>query len=251
VRVAVLTSTSLRHRYFLKTIEDAFEVVAALTQPKTAYYADKQEESAAIAAHFAALAKAEREHFPDVTPKARIDNVADINDAANVGLAKGADYILLFGTSILKPVWLEAFPDRIINLHLGLSPFYRGTATLFWPAVNDEIECMGTTIHLAVQKVDAGNILRRVKIAPREGDSYYDLSTRLIRASIDAIPQTVRDYAEGRITPVGQDLTLSKTYRKRDFSEEALKKALSAFGNGLTSAQISRIANSSRCACSQ
>jgi folate-dependent phosphoribosylglycinamide formyltransferase PurN len=232
-------------------MEEAFDVVVALSQPKAAYYGSQQEQSAAVAEHFAALAKAEREYFPDVAPKTRADVVADINDAANVHLAKQADYVLLFGTSILKPVWLDAFPNRIINLHLGLSPFYRGTATLFWPAANDEIECMGTTIHLAVQKVDAGNILRRIKVAPREGDSYYDLSTRLIRASIDAIPQTVRDYAAGRITPVGQDLSLSKTYRKRDFNEEALKKALAVFGSGLTLSQIARITGSSRCACSQ
>jgi methionyl-tRNA formyltransferase len=232
-------------------MEEAFEVVVALSQPKAVYYADEQKRSLALAAHFAALAKAEREHFPDVTPKTRIDVTADINDPANLDLAKDADYVLLFGTSILKPVWLNAFPDRIINLHLGLSPFYRGTATLFWPAVNNEIECMGTTIHLAVQRVDAGNILRRIKIAPREGDTYYDLSTRLIRTSIEAIPQTVHDYVAGQIIPVGQDLSLSKTYRKRDFNEEALKKALAVFGKGLTASQIAKIKTSSRCACSQ
>jgi methionyl-tRNA formyltransferase len=232
-------------------MEEAFEVVVALSQPKAVYYADEQKRSPALAAHFAALAKAEREHFPDVRPKTRIDVTADINDPANLDLAKDADYVLLFGTSILKPVWLNAFPDRIINLHLGLSPFYRGTATLFWPAVNNEIECMGTTIHLAVQRVDAGNILRRIKIAPREGDTYYDLSTRLIRTSIEAIPQTVHDYVAGQIIPVGQDLSLSKTYRKRDFNEEALKKALAVFGKGLTASQIAKIKTSSRCACSQ
>jgi methionyl-tRNA formyltransferase len=250
MRVAVLTSTSLRHRYFLKTMEDAFEVVASFSQPKTAYYASEQEQSAAVAEHFMALAKAEREHFPEVTPKTKVNQMADINDPANVRLAAGADYVLLFGTSILKPAWLDAFPDRIVNLHLGLSPFYRGTATLFWPAVNNEIECMGTTIHLATRKVDAGNILRRVKIAPREGDSYYGYSTQLIRASIDAIPETLREFAAGHITPLAQDLGQSKVYRKRDFNEEALQHALSAFGGGLTASHVNRIATSSRCACS-
>ena len=43
------------------------------------------------------------------------------------------DVVLVFGTGLLKAPLIGAFPGRIINIHLGLSPYYRGAGTNFWP----------------------------------------------------------------------------------------------------------------------
>lgn len=186
IRAAVLTSTAPRHLYFLQVLSGAFDIATGLTQPKRAYYAAQRENSAAVRAHFAALAEAEHAEFSSRLNggAAKMREVADINDPALVEeiTATGAEVVFLFGTEILAPYWLDAFPERIINLHLGLSPYYRGSATLFWPCANGEPECVGATIHLAVQKVDAGALLARIKIDPEIGDSYYSLTNRMIGA---------------------------------------------------------------------
>ena len=72
------------------------------------------------------------------------------------------EFILLFGTEILSEEWLKRFRNKIINIHLGLSPYYRGSATLFWPFYNNDIGHLGTTIHETVSKVDAGRIIKNI-----------------------------------------------------------------------------------------
>jgi phosphoribosylglycinamide formyltransferase 1 len=257
MRAAVLTSTSLRHRYFLQQIKRKFDVRISLHEPKRSMaYKDASEESEAVRVHFEKLAESEQSEFKSRIDPAngnQIEVVDDINNSALIDRARqqNIDVIFLFGTAVLGYEWLDAFHGRIINLHLGLSPFYRGTATLFWPIANGEIECVGATIHLATERVDAGGILRRIKAELRVGDDYYTLTTRLIRRAIDAVPQTASDYLSARILPIDQAFEASKTYRRLDFNAAALTRALSLIGSGLTTDQIAAANASSKCVCSQ
>jgi methionyl-tRNA formyltransferase len=253
MRAAVLTSTALRHQYFLQTIAGAFDVCAALHQAKGSAYGALREQSPTVAQHFRRIAEAEEAEFGPVVKDANatLRTVADINDPVLMQRVRdaGVEVVLLFGTAILATPWLNTFPNRIVNLHLGLAPFYRGSATLFWPFVNGELECVGATIHLAVQKVDAGAILARIKADPLPGDQYYNLTTRLIRRAIEAVPDTARRYLRGEIAPIPQEFSATRAYRKTDFDEAALTKALTFVGDGLTVKQIEAARQGGRCVC--
>lgn len=254
IRALVLTSTSNRHCYFASKIAEIFDVVGVLTEPKKNYFTKPRQESSLVARHFENLAAAERDFF-GVTESVEVGFrvVDDLNSPEAVAYAKSLspDVVCLFGTSILKEGWLRAFPDRIINLHLGLSPFYRGSATLFWPFYFDELECLGTTIHLAVERVDAGDILRRIKARLLPGDTYYTATTRLIRDSIDAFPLVVKSYLDGTCNPFQQERVVGRLMKKSDFNEAALRQALDFVGAGLGADEIYRIAESSKCLCSR
>lgn len=256
MKAIALTSTSPRHRYFLKAMDEAFNLVGAFLEPKKTYYDAQRQESPLVAEHFSRLREVEDFIFPQVDcavpDSSAVQEVGDINELAWIAEARrlAPDVVLLFGTAILREGWLEAFPGRIINLHLGLSPYYRGSATLFWPFANCELECLGTTIHLAEAKVDAGQILGRIKPDIAAGSDYYAITNSLIRQSIDAMPTIVRDYLEGRRTPRVQEQIEGHCYRKADFNEEALRRALGCVGRGLTEQQISRIKQGTLCHCS-
>lgn len=250
-RALALTSTSPRHSYFAARLAETFDVTLALAEEKKNYFTQARQESPEVEQHFQRLAEAEKELFPDV-PAAAIKTVPDINAPEVVAKAKALkpDLVCLFGTSILKAPWLEAFPRRIVNLHLGLSPFYRGSATLFWPFYFQELECLGATIHLAEAKVDAGDILKRIKPLFKPGDSYYAATTRLIRNAIDAFPEAAAAYVSGDITPMPQEASPGRVMKKSDFNEAALSAALAFVGSGLTQEQINQAARSERCRCS-
>jgi folate-dependent phosphoribosylglycinamide formyltransferase PurN len=250
MRALILTSNSLRHRYFAMTMARAFDAPVALTEAKRNYYSAQRDTSDFVRRHFAAISTAEKQWFtaPDADgPSLR--EVDNINDPAIVDWAIGERYdaLCLCGTAILKDAWLNAFPSRIVNLHLGLSPFYRGSATLFWPFVNRELEYLGTTIHLATAKVDAGEILARVTPDLRIHESYYEITSRLIRDSIDRFPEAVADYLGGRIRPMPQESISGKLYRKADFTEEALLATLAYVGDGLSATELARIEARRKC----
>lgn len=60
---------------------------------------------------------------------------------------------------------------------------------------------MGTTIHLAVAKVEAGAIIKRVNLVLKTSESYYEIKNRLIRNSIDQFLAALENYLLGQIKP--------------------------------------------------
>lgn len=230
MKVLVLTSNSGRHKFLCQQVAKEHELVGVISEDKGKYYSAQKEASSLVAEHFDKLRITEKQtfdtqDFPNV-PLIEVKK-SDINREDVLSWAKDLqpDEIILFGTGILKETWLEAFSNKIINIHLGFSPYYRGSATLFWPFYNDDLEHLGVTIHLAARKVDAGNILHIVQPSNLEGD-YYSITNELIKKALCEVSSVAASYLAGEIEAKSQDITLGDVYKKADFSEAALKKAL-------------------------
>jgi len=255
MKALVLTSDSLRHRYFAQAIARLFEVPYVLSEAKKNYYVPQREQSLLVREHFDNIAAAEKSWFSAAANfnGAEHRHVPDINSEALIieAVENKFDVLCLFGTAILGQSWLEAFKNKIVNLHLGLSPFYRGSATLFWPFVNRELQYLGTTIHLATTKVDAGSIITRIDADLRPNENYYAITSRLIRDSIDRFPSTAFDYLTGKLAAKPQEAIAGKLYRKKDFSKEALVAALAYVGEGLSPSELNRIEAFRACRYSQ
>ena len=50
------------------------------------------------------------------------------------------DLLISYGCSLIRNNLIRKFKNKFINLHLGLSPYYKGSATNFWPIVNNELQ---------------------------------------------------------------------------------------------------------------
>jgi methionyl-tRNA formyltransferase len=260
MRTLVLTSNGLRHKYFLKVISENFELIGAVYEDKGEYYSKKQKESSVAEEHFIKLGSTEKDFFQDEIQKLSLKNVEikninknHINDEYIINWAKDLkpDIIFLFGTGILKDGWLDRFENKIINLHLGLSPFYRGSATLFWPFVNDELECVGATIHIAAKKVDAGDILHREKPNIEFDDNYYSINYKTIKSTIDILPSIAIKFIQGEIELIKQDISNGKVYKKSDFNESVLTSVLDKYKDSISKDVVSKIKGSNKCICCQ
>lgn len=107
---------------------------------------------------------------------------ATLNSPATAQFAKafGADIAFIFGTDLVKDPLLSALPADRINLHLGLSPWYRGSATLFWPFYFLQPQLAGVTFHQIVPAADAGAILHQSVPELRLGDGIHDVAVRAV-----------------------------------------------------------------------
>jgi methionyl-tRNA formyltransferase len=98
------------------------------------------------------------------------------------------DVVFIFGVNLLKEPVFSLLPRDKVNMHLGLSPWYRGSATLFWPFYNLEPQYAGATFHQVVVEADAGAILHQCVPELARGDGIHDVGCRtVIRAREDAV----------------------------------------------------------------
>lgn len=236
-KALILTSNETRHVYFANRMAEQFDIKGIICEPKFEYFDRQRVESELVRCHFDRLVCFEKKYlgefdaFPDC-PTLRIEKKR-INDSDNLlwALDKRVDVILLFGTGILGENWLTAFDQRIVNLHLGYSPRYRGSATLFWPFVHDELEYVGATIHIAEAKVDGGAILKIITPEIEPSDNYYDINYKAIKKAVDNFGGVVNEYLKGNLHPEKQNKNQQKyLYRKVDFTADVLAKVMDRYG---------------------
>ncbi len=152
-----------------------------------------------------------------------------------------ADVLVLFGTSIVKAPLLDLFAERIVNVHLGLSPYYRGSGTNFWPLVERKPECVGATIHLAAPQVDAGPILGQVRPEVEISDRAHQLGTKAIVAALAAVRWVLPRYLDGRLVPKQQRLAEGRVFRRAEFSPEAVCQMWKHFGTGMMAEYLGNV----------
>lgn len=96
------------------------------------------------------------------------------------------DLCLVFGSGMIREPLLSALPTDTINMHLGLSPRYRGAATLFWPFYFLEPNWAGVTFHRLVNEPDAGKVLHQCRPNLLHRDTLHDVACRaVVHATMD------------------------------------------------------------------
>ena len=101
---------------------------------------------------------------------------------------KKPDVCFIFGTNLIKDNLLTVMPRLSINLHLGLSPWYRGSATLFWPFYNLQPQFAGSTFHQIINEPDAGDILHQTTPSLSKGKTMHEVSAdTVVQSAKDAV----------------------------------------------------------------
>lgn len=265
MRVGILTSTDIRHRYFVNAVRAACKVVAVgyqdtgynpantvrpETQEGRGRLVDRHTEEV-VRHHFAERARQEEQFFGhdaepvEAGPQCRVIHVdvESLNTFRTAATLDGAGVALLlvFGTSLIRPPLLDIFAGRMINLHLGLSPYYRGTATNFYPLVNDEPEYVGATIHHIDAGIDSGDIIHQVRPDIVADDMPHTVGCKAIAAGIAKMIETVREFEVGRMCSVPQwPVKNAHLYRRRDYRPEDVVRLYELIENGLFPKYVAR-----------
>ena len=246
MRVIVLTSTFRRHNFLINRLAAELDVVGVWQEEKSfqpASYARTADDAAVIARHFSARDAAEASYFAGhertLLPRGAVCRritAATINDSAEVARMEACrpDVVAVFGTGLLREPILHAFDGQFINLHLGLSPYYRGAGTNFWPLVNRKPEYVGATIHYLDAGIDTGPIIahRRPCIECRDGP--HDIGNKAIAAAVETGIGAIRAHVEGRVRARPQTQK-GRLYQRKDFSADALRDLHQNFTTGMIS----------------
>lgn len=231
MRIAVLTSNGARHLAFAARLAEVFDVVGVFTEAKTfdpsAVY-QSPEEQALLEGWFTMRAEAEEAFFGarartfEDEAGALIGEVpaGTINDPACVARLRNLapEAVAVFGSSILRKPLLDLSPGHFVNMHLGLSPYYRGSGTNFWPFYNEELEYVGVTIHWIDAGIDSGSIIHQGRPTIAPGDNPHTIGCKAMIVGVDLMVQALHEIERGTVAGVPQRKDLGKLYRRKDFS---------------------------------
>jgi phosphoribosylglycinamide formyltransferase-1 len=88
--------------------------------------------------------------------------------------------------------FVEAFRDRIVNVHPSLLPEFGGGMDAIEQALQAGAKRTGATVHVVTPELDAGPILIQEEVPVLEGDTPETLRLRIHEAEHRILPQAIR-----------------------------------------------------------
>lgn len=129
-------------------------------------------------------------------PSQRFDRDARLNEV--IGRAK-PDLIVMAGwMSIVTGVFLDSFPDKVINLHPSLLPAFPGMHAI-QEALDWGVRLTGVTVHIAEEAVDGGPPILQEPVPIRADDTLDTLSERVHGVEHRLLVRCVMLYAQGKV----------------------------------------------------
>lgn len=114
-----------------------------------------------------------------------------------------ADLFIVIAFRMLPEVVWGMPPLGTFNLHASLLPKYRGAAPINWAVMNGDTET-GVTCFFLKHEIDTGDMIGQRKIEILPSDNVGTVHDKLMKIGTDMVSQTVKDIAEGRVSPVPQ-----------------------------------------------
>lgn len=117
-------------------------------------------------------------------PKSEADPLAWDHRVADALYEEGVSILALAGyLRMISPVLLEAFPNRILNVHPALLPSFGGKG-MYGMRVHQAVleygcKVSGCTVHLVNERYDAGPIIAQACVPVEEDDTPETLSARV------------------------------------------------------------------------
>lgn len=242
MKAVIFTSNSLRHKFFANSLQkylDDMLIVAECRENDE--FNESYGENEKITEHFKNRNKIENKFFKDndqfnskcipilykeVNHNFIYENIKKYNP----------DVMIVFGSSIIKePILSLSKKNKFLNLHLGLSPYYKGNATNFWPFINNELEFLGSTILHIDSGIDTGDIITHVRPKIEIGDSVHTIGCKIIQESVKKmgkILDTIKE--EEEINRIPQwNIENEKIYKLNDFNKQILEDYLNKIENGI------------------
>lgn len=117
---------------------------------------------------------------------------------------QGVDLVCLAGyMRIITPAFVEAFPNRILNVHPSLLPAFPGLDAQH-QAFDYGAKVAGCTVHFVDEAVDHGVIILQKTVPVLDEDTAETLSARILEQEHIAYPEAIARVLSGGYRVVGR-----------------------------------------------
>lgn len=104
---------------------------------------------------------------------------------------------------LLSREFIQAFPNRIVNIHPSLLPSFPGL-NVQQQAIDHGVKISGCTVHFVNEDLDAGPIILQKAVEVRDSDTEETLSARILEQEHGAYIEAVRQIVTGALKIKGR-----------------------------------------------
>lgn len=241
MKITVLTSNSLRHIYLIKQLSKISKKIFVIQEARPLVEGKKDsiyKKSLLIEKYFKKVAQAEKKVFKNLSRNISIKNMRILSLNFNeLNLLKygkhksffDSDYYIIFGTSFIKGSLCKfLIKKKAINIHMGVTPYYKGADCNFWALYDDNPKYVGGTIQLLSQKLDSGKTIQVIK--PKYNSNPFIFSMTSTKRVILKLKSLIKTKKIFKIKPVKIDeKKLIRYTRRKEFTEQVIKIFLKKF----------------------
>ncbi len=165
----------------------------------------------------------------------------DINNEAYIKKlrALAPDVVAVCGASILRKPILDVAPMGTLNLHGGLSQWYRGVWTTLWAVYNEEPQYVGATVHYVSSGIDDGRIIHQGRPIIEAADDHESLYVKVVKLGTGLMIRSIKEIEAGTVK--GRSLRKKgRLYLKKNLTPDVLRDVWRKVDGGLIRRYVER-----------
>ncbi|MFD2671959.1 formyltransferase family protein [Marinicrinis sediminis] len=247
MKVLLMTGSHPRHRYVANQLISAGLLHALLVEEREAMLPQPpndlhEQDRQNFIRHFQEREETEKAWFPDpsIDEEGHALSVfrcrpETLNTEAvqNWVTEQQPDMVLTYGVHMLHAPLLAKLPPISWNIHGGLSPWYRGNTTLFWPFYFLKPNWAGMTIHQLTHKLDGGDIIHHSVPDLRYGDGIHDVACRAVVQVVADLIEIVQRIRSGHVISAIPQKSAGKLFTSADWHPQHLRVIYNTFQNDM------------------
>ena len=235
-----------RHLFYLSKINDIFPISGTIIETRESGTSSRipnipenlnENDQKNFITHFENRYKAEEKYFSNFNiPSCSLSiTKEELNSNKTLEFIQSIspDIVLTFGCHMIKDPLISKLPINTINLHGGLSPRYRGVATMFWPFYFLEPDHVGTTFHYLSSEPDAGTIIHQSIPKLKKGDKIHDVACKAIISASEDIVKLLSLMDKNGTWKKFEQPTSGKNFLYQDFRPEHLRVIYDLFNDDI------------------
>ncbi len=237
MKITLFTTNQTRHNYFinlLSNIATELNVIQESRERSIKTIHGHYPATEIMKGYFEKVLEAQKKLFGDSEfIKKKNTNLlsikfGEINKCSLQSISKflKSDIFIIFGSSYIKDELVDFLIKKsAINIHMGVSPYYRGSDCNFWALYDNNPHLVGSTIHLLSKGLDSGPILYHAMSNIKADPFEYTMST--VKSAFYSISERIKDKSIFEMKPAIQNKDNEIRYSKKiEFNEKVVKDYL-------------------------
>jgi len=240
MKIVFITGSHPRHKFLARKIDESGHLSLIISQKREPFVPaapigiDKSLSDIYIT-HFKNRENSEDLFFgdskwPDVNIRTIEKDKQNSNEIRDLISGESPDLLISYGCGIISDEIINLAKDAW-NIHGGLSPWYKGGITLFWPSYMLEPQKTGMTIHELTSDLDAGDVIHQCVADLVRGDGIHDTACRAVVAIGNDITRLIMMLADGQDLVKKKHRTNGKLWIGKDWRPEHLRLIYEVYGD--------------------